>query len=115
MIVRSLGSIFFTLIGVAAIAGCPNGPVAPENPTDPDGGAPPIALVEAGAGDCASACANLSALGCPEGNPSGGKSCAETCEHTQSTHLTDLKPACLSAARTVADARACGSVACAKP
>ena len=64
-------------------------------------------------GDCAAACANLAALGCPEGAPKSGQSCVEVCNHAQSSHLTDLKPACLAAAKTAADARACKTVKCA--
>ena len=51
-------------------------------------------------------------LGCPEGTPDGGQSCVEVCRHTQATHLTDLHPSCLAAAKSKEQARACGSVKC---
>ena len=60
-------------------------------------------------GSCSDACANLAKLGCAEGTTG---SCVATCEHTQSSRVTDLKPGCLLAAKTKADARACGSVTC---
>lgn len=65
--------------------------------------------------DCAAACANLVRLGCPEGHPSGGRTCLEVCNHTQSTHLTDLHTACLAAAKSVTEVKACKSVTCGAP
>ena len=72
------------------------------------------AAADAGASTdpCTGACANLVALGCAEGSPDGGVSCVATCQHAQATKVTDLKPSCLLSAKSKADARACGSVAC---
>ncbi|MCL2726675.1 MAG: hypothetical protein FWD69_19825 [Polyangiaceae bacterium] len=55
------------------------------------------------------ACANLRRLGCAEGNDD---SCVVTIEHVQSARITDLRPDCLAAATTKAEARACKSVQC---
>jgi hypothetical protein len=57
---------------------------------------------------CAAACANLLALHCQEGAPS----CFQVCTLVADTGLTDFHTACLVAATTQAQARACGSVAC---
>lgn len=71
-------------------------------------------VADAGASNdpCTQACANLVAIGRPEGSSDGGASCVATCQHTQATKVTDLKPSCLAGAKSKADARACGSVAC---
>ena len=58
---------------------------------------------------CALACSNLASLGCQEGVAAN---CTATCQHVESSRLTELHPTCLSAAKTKAEARACGSVAC---
>jgi hypothetical protein len=55
------------------------------------------------------ACANLAAVGCPEGSRDN---CAEVMQQAQEAHLTDLHPTCLAAAKTQDAARACGSVRC---
>jgi hypothetical protein len=55
------------------------------------------------------ACANLNALGCPEGAKAN---CAAVMQTAQEAHLTDLRPSCLAAAKTQDEARACGSVTC---
>ena len=80
-----------------------------------DPAAPDSATPSAGGTDCAAACANLVKLGCPEGHPKAGKSCLDVCNHTQSTHLTDLHTACLAAAKSVPEVKACKSVTCASP
>jgi hypothetical protein len=79
----------------------------PPAPTTPDAG-PPEDLDAATTG-CARACRNLAVLGCSEGLDA---SCSTTCVHTQTSRLTDLHTACLAAAKTKADARACRSVEC---
>lgn len=64
---------------------------------------------------CAKACINLGALGCPEARAvDGGQSCYAVCAHAEETHKFDLKPACLAAAKSIAEAKACGSVRCLK-
>ena len=89
-------------LAMLVIVQCTPTPVTP--PTD--GGR------DASSGDSgdaiARACQNLATLGCAEGNAS----CVTTMQHAQSTGITDLKPACLAAAKSKADVRACGSVAC---
>lgn len=89
------------LIGVAldiAMAGCPPTPV-------PDPGPQPVPVGSA----CSRACDNLASLECPEGLDS---SCAATCQKVQDGRLTDFKPECLAAAKTQAEASACGTVTC---
>lgn len=58
---------------------------------------------------CGIACANLRLLGCSEGEQDN---CEPVCIHAQEAGLTDLKPDCLSAARTKDAARACKTVKC---
>lgn len=59
---------------------------------------------------CASACANLAQLGCPEGI---SPKCVPTCERIQGSRITDVKPDCLATAKDKAAVRACGlSVRC---
>lgn len=88
------------LLCAVSLVACPytDKPPAPPQPDASDSGAP----------TCASMCANLSAMGCPE----GAAGCDATCRHVQVTRLTDLPIACLSAARSKPEARACGSLAC---
>jgi hypothetical protein len=87
---------------LAVIPACPPSPSPPDSGTD-------AGSLDAGASVCALACANLSVLGCAEGLDA---SCVATCEHAQSTHLTDLHPTCLVSARSKQEARACQSVKC---
>ncbi len=57
----------------------------------------------------AAVCQHLALLGCQEGqNPN----CANLIGKVQDAALGDLKPACLSAATSVAAIRACGTVTC---
>ena len=64
---------------------------------------------------CVSACARLSELGCPEALPvDGGSTCLQICEQAEATGKFNLKPQCISAAKTVEEVRACGSVRCKK-
>ena len=52
-------------------------------------------------------------LRCPEADDAdGGDSCEVACRHAQEGGLTDLRPRCLAAAKTVDELRACGSVKC---
>ena len=69
---------------------------------------PPQALVGDAGGTCPDACSRLAALNCREGV---ALNCVPVCEHTIASRLTNLDVACISAATTVTDARACG-VAC---
>ena len=62
---------------------------------------PPAAIYE-------EACANLAGLGCSEGVDA---SCAATMQATDGK-VVDIKAACLAAAKTVGDVRACGTVEC---
>ncbi len=58
---------------------------------------------------CSAFCAILTQLGCSEGAQAN---CASTCRHVIDSGLTDLKISCVSAAKTVAQVKACGSVKC---
>jgi hypothetical protein len=49
-------------------------------------------------------CANLRALGCAEGNAT----CERTCDHVLDAAIVDLRPACVTAAKSKAAVRACG-------
>lgn len=63
--------------------------------------------------DCGKACVNLKLLDCPEGDDNdGGDSCYVVCRHTQTSGLTNLKPSCLSSAKSVEEIRACGTAKC---
>jgi hypothetical protein len=55
------------------------------------------------------ACANLAAIGCPEGQR---ENCVSVMQRAQEARLTDLRPTCLAAAANAAAARACGTVRC---
>jgi hypothetical protein len=109
-----------------AISGCPaTPPTSPQNDAAdvqaPDVVAPvqdaAQSIVDAANADivnaspCSKACANLRALGCPEGAPDAGESCEVVCKHTENGPF-NLKPACLEAAKTVAAVRACKTVTC---
>jgi hypothetical protein len=57
----------------------------------------------------AEACANIASLGCYEGTD---PSCAPLMQRAQEARITDLKPSCLAAARSVGEVQACGTVSC---
>jgi hypothetical protein len=57
------------------------------------------------------ACSNLAQLGCPEG---ARPNCAAVMKRAEDEHLTDTKAQCLAGAKSAEEARACGSVRCAK-
>lgn len=59
--------------------------------------------------DYPAVCQHLAELGCPEGN---APECAAAFQRFQEGRMTDLAPACLMAAKSPAEARACGSVLC---
>ena len=91
--------LFVAVLVSALAAECPAKPApAPLG----DAAAPPAG------GSCASACARLYDLACPEGR---ALNCVQTCEHAPALK-TDMHVACLASARTKAEARACRSVAC---
>lgn len=86
------------VLGLVAAQGCPPSP------------APPDANVgDAAPSTCAAACANLLSLGCHEGVAAN---CVSSCDYATSSRLTDLHAGCLAAAKSRAEARACGTVAC---
>jgi hypothetical protein len=58
---------------------------------------------------CRAACANLLALGCPEGK---APACAADCRMAQLGRITDLHPDKIAKAKSIAEVRAIGSVAC---
>lgn len=76
---------------------------------------PPFTVVETtdGFSFCRDACKRLSELGCPEAlTPDGGRSCYQLCTDIESNGKFALRPGCVSAARTVDQVRACGTVRC---
>lgn len=106
---------------LVGLFGCPPHPVPPTPDADAavfhvDAGEPIDAQpTDVGLGPDADeadrVCAQLAALGCPEAFPKTG-TCAGTVRKTQAAKLTDLHPACLIAATSKAEARACKSVTC---
>jgi hypothetical protein len=65
---------------------------------------------------CMAMCLNLAKHLCPEAlGVDGGDSCYALCVHSEGTKQFNLKPACIVAAKTDADIRACGTVRCKKP
>lgn len=98
-----------TLIATIALAlsfAC--GPVSPPpGPPGPLGGAPNGgAAGTAGAPSCASACANLARLGCPEDD------CEGQCARIVADGRFQIDLACRANARTQAEAQACGPASC---
>ena len=69
----------------------------------------PVGDAAPAGGSCVLACASLRSLGCREGV---AVNCVATCEHVESSRLTELHVGCLSVASSKEAARACGSVAC---
>jgi hypothetical protein len=68
---------------------------------------------DAAGSQCSMACANLRKLPCSDGfGVDGGKSCEALCTPDAPVPTFDMKPQCLIAAKTVADAIACGTVGC---
>ncbi len=92
--------------------GCPPEPTKPTPPTPrEDDAGPYIPSPDA----CASACAKLADLGCPESKQvPGGKSCEDICRQAEESGQMRMKPDCIATSKSVEDARACGSVRCRK-
>lgn len=99
-----------SLLALVALAACVPSPQPPTPDADASGvdASSLDAAPDTPTSACALACANLASLACAEGK---SPACTSTCEKANGT-LTDLHPACLVNARTKADARKCGSVAC---
>ena len=82
-------------------------------PADEDFAADHSEEALAGVTPCARACRNLATLGCPESKkPAGGRTCVETCKAI--APISNYDPICVSTAKTVAEARKCPSLKCAK-
>jgi hypothetical protein len=64
-------------------------------------------LVFDAADPCSSACVNLNAIGCSDG--SDFARCVQTCQHVKATHLIALDTMCLTSAKSLDAARACGA------
>lgn len=61
---------------------------------------------------CGAACANLAALGCPEG--ADGPRCVDACAHvTRSRLVREWSPGCQVRAHTREAARSCAGIVCA--
>ncbi|GAC1475546.1 MAG: hypothetical protein PVSMB8_00130 [Vulcanimicrobiaceae bacterium] len=78
----------------------------------PDATKPPPPPPDASTGDCAAACANLRALGCPEGAEDAGQGCTAVLCHAEGSGKLDLKMACVKAAKTKDELAKCGTVKC---
>lgn len=81
-------AISMVAVAISALAACP--PPAPTPPGDDD---------------YARACATLAALACPEAEDR--PTCVSKMRDVQAARLTDLAPACVAAAHSVEDVRAC--------
>jgi hypothetical protein len=81
----------------AFFVGCPLHNPVPVEPDYPD------SAVHA---TCEAACKNIHALSCPEGD----EQCVTVCKHAN--EIRPLPLACWANARSVAEARACGSLRC---
>ena len=111
-----------TALGMASLPGCPHrSPLTPPNDADAgwgediDPSQDPDALVDAGREIGVAACTRLAKLGCPEAERVAGRdSCVVVFRKAQAEQLTDLKPACVAASKTVDAVRACGTVRCSK-
>lgn len=103
-ILIGLGAIF--VMAMNASGACnPSPSPGPQPPPSAVGGGGPLVITDA----CGRACANLKALGCPEGTDAA--QCSAACSHAQGGTF-DLHPECLAAAMTPDSARGCGSVRC---
>lgn len=103
------------MVGFVSFAGCRQAECPQRPPTTDDGGAPDAPAEPDGVERaCGNACAQLAQLGCPEANPNpGGEGCYTVCAKAEASRKFTLKPGCLSAAKTIAAVRACGTVRCA--
>jgi hypothetical protein len=88
------------LLAVACAAPPPPAPLPPERHGHLGDAAPDS--------PCARGCQTLRRIGCEEGEPLHGVSCADLCTDIQQRAEFDLKPECIARAATLADARACG-------
>jgi hypothetical protein len=81
---------WFWFVVILGVGGCHIAP-APVTPVEPD--------PEQSAFDCASACARLRELGCPEAeNTAGGATCEQVCDNVQSSGIVSWDLACRSRA-----------------
>ena len=90
-----------------AFGGCPPTPPVPPGPPPVVADARPTPSPDVALTACQAACANLQAIGCHI-----DIDCAAVCQRVQDAHLTNLKPECLTKAKTPDEARACGTVMC---
>ena len=93
-----------------ALAACSPSP-APVHPDAAGDAAPPVACDPGSVASgemrdcCPAACANLAALGCAEGlHPA----CISSCQRSPALLGVDIRPACVSAARSKVEVRDCG-------
>ena len=68
-----------------------------------------VSGLDSASSTCAKACSNLVKLGCPEGKD---ENCVVVCDHVSQTHLVKFDAKCLSTAKDVKAAKACGSITC---
>lgn len=85
---------------LALATACPrNDEWIPPRPKPVDAGTP---------ADCASACARMQELKCPEGQPDEeGTSCQVICEHVEASGTVTLDPACVTRITTCSDLDRC--------
>jgi len=91
----------FVLFCLVALSACPKGGPAKDT----------LGILDAGT-SYGAACANLAAVGCPEG---AMPDCAAVLQRMVVARLTSINVACLASALTPVAVQACGGVACVKP
>jgi hypothetical protein len=96
----------FVLFCLVALSACPKGVPAKDTLPDASSG-----ILDAGT-SYGAACANLAAVGCPEG---AMPDCAAVLQRMRVARLTSINVACLASALTPVAVQACGGVACVKP
>lgn len=101
------------LAACLALSGCEPLPNPPRPPTPPtpvvDAGPQRDAFTPTSGSSCAQACAVLVWLGCEEGLPTArGQSCESVCYSVESFPGFSLPTTCVTVARSIDAARACG-------
>lgn len=111
------GLLLSTVFAPVGIAGCDPKPLPPQTVyivCASDGGASEDdddAGALGASDDCALACRNLRALGCPEGKTlEGGKGCTQICRDM--LPLSSRDPGCEKRAKTAAAVRICPRIKC---
>jgi hypothetical protein len=86
-------------------------PIASVADAGPDAGDAEEVVIYRNKTPCSRACAQMRALGCPEGyKQDGGDSCDVIC--TRAMRTLSIAPSCIIDARTRAEVRSCGAIRC---